>query len=234
MWKRIKQVIKNNPRLRKSAQWLLGRTPAIEYIPKEIISGSGNKIVRDETAALFNCTIEILGDNNEILISPFCRLNNVKFYIRGSNNKIELGRGVHFNHGGSIWIEDYQCEAVIGASSTFENVHIAVTEPNSKINIGKDCMFAYDIDVRTGDSHSMIDSTTNERLNYAQDVCIGNHVWVAAHVSILKGVEIKDNCIISTRAVVTKSFEEENLLIGGIPARKIKENVNWKRERIYK
>lgn len=93
-------------------------------------------------------------------------------------------------------------------------------------------MFAYDIDLRTGDSHSIIDSKTNERINFAQSITIGNHVWVASHVSILKGVHIPDNSVVATRAVVTKSFNECNILIAGIPAQKVREDIDWKRQRI--
>ena len=147
--------------------------------------------------------------------------------------KLRLVNLVRFNKGGSIWIEDYNCEAIIGDNTTFEDSHIAVTEPNSKIQIGNDCMFANDIDIRTGDSHSIIDSLTNERINYAQNINIGNHIWIASHVSILKGVHIADNTVVATRAVVTKSFIEKNILIGGMPAKKLKENINWDRQRIY-
>nr|HQE12748.1 hypothetical protein [Flavipsychrobacter sp.] len=62
---------------------------------------------------------------------------------------------------------------------------------------------------------------------------IGNHIWIASHVSILKGVHIADNTVVATRAVVTKSFIEKNILIGGMPAKKLKENINWDRQRIY-
>lgn len=95
-------------------------------------------------------------------------------------------------------------------------------------------MFAYDIDIRTGDSHSIIDTLTNERINYAQNIHIGNHVWIASHVSILKGVHIADSSVVATRAVVTRSFEEKNILIGGMPAKKLKENIAWDRQRIYR
>ena len=72
-----------------------------------------------------------------------------------------------------------------------ENAHITVTEPNFKVKIGEDCMFAYDIDIRTGDSHSIIDKNSGKRINYAQDISIGNHVWLASHCRILKGVTTK-------------------------------------------
>ena len=94
-------------------------------------------------------------------------------------------------------------------------------------------MFAYDVDIRTGDSHSIIDLTTNKRSNYAQDISISDRVWVGSHVSILKGAAIASDSIVATRALVTRKFEKGNVLIGGTPAKVLKENVKWLRERIY-
>lgn len=51
---------------------------------------------------------------------------------------------------------------------------------------------------------------------------IGKNVWICDNVCILPGVTIGDNCIIAAGSVVTKSFEEEGLLIGGVPAKVIK------------
>ncbi|MFT4202894.1 MAG: acyltransferase [Chitinophagaceae bacterium] len=234
MKEKLKKTVKNSPILTKFFRIITGGKKIKDIVPKKIIKGKENILNIDKSAVLFNCTFDIAGNNNEIEINESSFFNNVTFFIRGDNNKIKIGKCVRFNRGGSIWIEDYGCEAVIGDSSTFEDSHIAVTEPNSKIIIGKDCMFAYNIDLRTGDSHSIIDSLTNERVNYAQNINIGNHVWLAPHVSILKGVHIADNSVVATRAVVTKSFVDNNILIGGMPAKKLKENINWDRRRIYK
>lgn len=228
MKEKIKTFLKQNPVLLKYVLLFKNDTRI-----KKIIKGKANNISINNSTILYNCTFDIIGDNNEIEIHESVRLKNVTFFIRGNNNKIKIAKNVKFNRGGSIWIEDFNCEANIGEASSFEDVHIAVTEPNSKIEIGTDCMFAYDIDLRTGDSHSIIDTRTSKRINYAQDIKIGNHVWIASHVSILKGVTISDNSIVATRAVVTKSYDDENILIGGIPAKKIKENINWDRQRIY-
>lgn len=213
---------------------MINRHNIKETRPIKIVKGINNVIDIDKSAILNNCKFDIVGDNNKIEIGESSILNNLTFFIRGDNNKIIIGKRVRFNRGGSVWIEDYGCEAVIGENTTFEDSHIAVTEPNSKIHIGKDCMFAYDIDLRTGDSHSIVDSISNKRINYAQNINIGNHVWIASHVSILKGVHISDNSIVATRSVVTKPFSENNILIGGVPAKKLKENINWDRQRIYK
>jgi len=229
----IKSLLKGNPVIEKYARFLNNRISIKDPIPKKKIRGKNNKISINNLSILNKCVFDIIGDDNEIEIQESTVLNNVNFYILGNSNKIKISNNVRFNRSGTIWIDGNYCRTNIGEYTSFEDVHIAVTEPYSQIDIGKDCMFAYDIDLRTGDSHSIIDSKTNKRLNYAQNIDICDHVWIASHVSILKGVKILNNSIVATRSVVTKSFENENIIIGGTPAKKIKENINWDRERIY-
>lgn len=230
----IKTEISKYPLLKKWARIASNPRKNLETKNKKIIKGKFNNIRKHASSILCSCTFDIIGDNNEIIIGDSCIFYNTTLFIRGSNNKIQISNGVRFNRGGSIWIEDDECSLFIGSDTTFEDTHIAVTEPKSIIIIGNDCMFANDIDVRTGDSHSIISTVTNERINYAQNISIGNHVWIASHVSILKGVSIPDNSIVATRSVVTKAFNVQNTLIGGVPAKVLKENINWLRERLYK
>ncbi|CAN2040983.1 hypothetical protein GMMP15_2170001 [Candidatus Magnetomoraceae bacterium gMMP-15] len=144
-----------------------------------------------------------------------------------------INRECHFK-GGNIWFEDANCSLTIGENSTFVNVHLALTEPNSHIKIGQDCMFAYDIDVRTGDSHSIILQESNERINYAKNVTIGNHVWVAAHSILLKGSVIPDNSVVASGSVVTKKYNTKGIIVGGNPAKQLRDGITWARKRIYK
>lgn len=230
---KIKFFIKQHPLLEKYIRLLLNGRKMMEMNPKKLIKGKRNNIKIDNSSTLYSCKFDIIGNDNQIVIEQSAILNDVTFMIRGNNNKITIGKKVKFFRSGTLWIEDYECELSIGENTTFEDVHIAVTEPKSKIIIGEDCMFAYDIDLRTGDSHSIIDIISNERINYAQNIVICNHVWVASHVSILKGSYISDNSIVATRSVVTKSFHQNNIIVAGIPAIKMKENINWDRMRIY-
>jgi len=200
---------------------------------KKRIVGRGNEIVYGHSI-LSSVMLDIIGNGNIVRIEDGCVLNGVLFYIRGDNHRVYIGAGCRFNNGGSLWFEDRNGSLVIGENTTFEDVHIAVTEPQSKIEIGKECMFAYDIDIRTGDSHSIIDSSTGHRINYAKDINIGNHVWVAAHSIILKGVSIADNSVIATGSVVVNGFEEQGVIIAGNPAKIVKHNITWSRDRINK
>jgi acetyltransferase-like isoleucine patch superfamily enzyme len=232
MKRQIKEFIKNHPFFEKYLL-MMQRKVFFKKTYKRIIKGRGNNLKIDGSALFIECKFDIVGDNNEIIIEKSTLFNNVTFYIRGNNNMIWISKNVAFNHGGYLWIEDENCEIKIGEGTTFGEVHIAVTEPKSKITIGEDCMFADDIDLRTGDSHSIIDSTIMKRINYAKNIEIDKHVWVASHVSILKGARILKNSVVATRTVVTKSFDKERVLIGGIPVKVLKEDITWDRKRIY-
>jgi acetyltransferase-like isoleucine patch superfamily enzyme len=58
-------------------------------------------------------------------------------------------------------------------------------------------------------------------------IIIGDHVWIGMNVIVLKGSRIPNGCVVASGSVVTKAFEKENCLIGGNPAKVIKENVTW-------
>ena len=65
------------------------------------------------------------------------------------------------------------------------------------------------------------------KLEKPKNIIIGEHVWVGSHVKVLPGVRIANNSIVAANSLVTKSFDEPNVLIAGHPARIIKSNVSW-------
>ena len=194
------------------------------------IQGKGN-IIQMEGANFTNLELDIIGDNNTIVIGTNSVFNGTRFRVRGSDHYIEFGPECRVTLRGVFWFEDNGCTLKVGRNTSMVDVHIAVTEPGSKVTIGENCMFANDIDIRTGDSHSIIDPLTSKRLNHAADVVIDNHVWVAPHVVILKGVHIGENSVIATGAVVTKSGGS-GVIMGGNPAVEIKSSISWTRERL--
>ena len=93
-------------------------------------------------------------------------------------------------------------------------------------------MLSEDIEIRNGDSHSIVLEDDNSvRINKAQDVVVGRHVWITAHVRIMKGTIIPDNCIIANSSVVIGKLKKTNAIYGGSPARILKDGINWNRSR---
>lgn len=170
----------------------------------------------------------VRGPDNEIMIRPENRLKRSELIIKGKGNRISIGPHCILNNT-ELWIEDDNGVIDIGDKTTIEGAHIAATE-GKKIIIGKDCMFSSGIQIRNGDSHSIVDLNTGERINEAQDIIIGNHVWIGSDVKILKGARIADNAVIGSGSIVTGEIEE-NSVYAGIPAQKIRSNIQWNRRR---
>lgn len=90
-----------------------------------------------------------------------------------------------------------------------------------RISIGENCAIAHSFIVMDSDFHQ---SNSDNEMTAA--VYIGNHVWIGARVTILKGVRIGDGAIIAAGAVVIRDIPPRCLAVGN-PARIVKENVNW-------
>ena len=97
---------------------------------------------------------------------------------------------------------------------------------SSKITIDNDCLFANGIQVRSTDSHSIVDLQGN-RLNRAMDIIIDSHCWICLGAIILKGTHISSNTIVGAGAVVGKTIDKCNCIVAGNPAKIVKENINW-------
>ena len=193
-----------------------------------IIRGNNNKFIIN--GIFYKVKKDIRGNDNEVKLGKNSTLKNSKIFIRGNNNQIIIESNVSINNI-DLWIEDNNNRIYIGDYTTIESGHFAVTEIKKSIKIGQNCMFSTNVTIRTGDSHSIIDLESGTRINDAKDVIIGDSVWVGANAVLLKGVNIGNNSIVGTGSVVSGSFIP-NVVLAGIPAKIVKNNVSWKRERI--
>jgi len=169
------------------------------------ISGIGNTVKFGEHAN-FDAVIEITGDNNTVTLGEHCRFAG-KLRVCGDGSLLS-----------------------VGAHSTFAKATLHCLE-NCDLLIGKDCMFSSNIEVRTSDGHSLVDATSGTRLNPAQTITIGDHVWIGRGAVLLKGTYLADHSVVGAGAIVSSRFKHSHTVIAGIPARVVKEGVTWQRER---
>lgn len=177
---------------------------------------------------LAGCNIYFHGDNNCVQVhGPLNALKmDAKLY---GNSTIIIQSSKYENRYLNIYGIVRNCNLEIGKDFyTNGPLQIEFTE-NSKIIIGNDCMFSYDIIMRTGDGHKIKSLDTGMILNENQDIIIGNHVWVACKAVLLKGAIVSDNSIVGACSLVNKKFHEENVILAGIPAQIKKHGINWER-----
>ena len=60
----------------------------------------------------------------------------------------------------------------------------------------------------------------NQQLNSSEAITIGNDVWLASNVTILKGVAIADGAVVAANSLVNKDIGP-NEIWAGTPAKKI-------------
>jgi acetyltransferase-like isoleucine patch superfamily enzyme len=196
------------------------------------LSGLGNRIQID-AQIIWNSSIRINGSNNRVTIAASKSIRKLRIKIIGNDNTIHIGEDCQIKQG-VVWIEGDGNSCRIGRQTTIEAAEFFLTEKFTKIELGDDCMLGDSIVFRTGDSHSILDAQTGRVLNPAGNIIIGDHVWIGQGVTLLKNVAIGSGAVIGTRSLVNKPFVEENLVIAGIPARKIRSGVRWIRERLEK
>ena len=54
-----------------------------------------------------------------------------------------------------------------------------------------------------------------------KDIVIGENCWIGMNSVILPGVRLADGVVVGAGSIVTKSFDENNIVIAGNPAKKI-------------
>lgn len=129
-----------------------------------ILVGNGkNNEIHIGKARLHNCIIMICGSENKVIIGDGCEFSNTELRCGGSNNCISIEDNVKI--GG----------AVIEASN------------ETNISIGKDSLLSTDIDIRSGYDHPIYEIEGDKQINRADNISIGNNVWLGKRVTILRG-----------------------------------------------
>ena len=221
----VKQCIKQNPKILHLAATIYN----LFHRNNLWRCANGNVVVCK--GAFFNHSyIHISGKNCTVKIGPMARLRHCNIYIHGDNCQFSLGGAHTIVANTSFVIEDDNGKIKIGNDFTMEGGEIAATEGQS-ITIGQDCMISSDVDIRNGDSHVILDKATGNRTNYAKPIIIGDHVWLTAHVTVLKGSVIPNESIVGNSSVVSGKFTAPNGVYAGNPAKLVKTGITWNRFR---
>ena len=128
----------------------------------------------------------------------FFKGSGIEFHVRYENAKISIGDNVLTNN------NLFLCSANL-------------------IEIGDNTLIGQNVTIMDFEAHD-INPNNRKGIGEIGKVVIGKNVWIGNNVTILKNSVIGNNSIIATGAVVSGKFPE-NVIVGGIPAKIIKEII---------
>lgn len=138
------------------------------------------------------------------------------------NGLIELGERAGLSEG--IILDAKNARISLGKHFRCNYATMIVAE-NDDIIFGDECVLGWRVKIRNFDGHSIIENGLRKK--NSEKIVVGNHVWICSCSDILKGVRIENDSVVGYRSLVTRKFSNSNILIGGSPAKVLKECVNW-------
>ena len=95
-----------------------------------------------------------------------------------------------------------------------------------KIQIGRGCLLAGGVNIMDSNGIRLLSPTRADwQRDEPEEIIIGDNVWVCINSTILKGTVIGNNCVVAANSVVKGKFPD-NVIIGGVPAKIIKQRFN--------
>ena len=180
----------------------------------------GNEIDIDESKldARLTISISVKGTENKVLIKEgLLGRGNLAITIVASNCTIEIKK-VHINKnlvvsilpaGGGVSTSN--CNVILCDGTIYNGtVSLLLSEINNSIIIGKNCLLANNIRLSTSDSHTIYDNCSGIRLNPAASISI-----------------IPKDSVVASNSLVNKRFDGKGFVLGGIPAKILRNNINW-------
>lgn len=133
---------------------------------------------------------------------------------------IQIGHDVVVKEGVKICACNSEASVAIGNNTTIG--YYSFFFASQKIEVGTDCMIAPFVYIVDSNHRSAKDMPLNQQPNETAPIVIGNDVWIASKVTILKGVRIGDGAIVAAHSLVNCDIGA-NEIWAGTPARKIGE-----------
>jgi acetyltransferase-like isoleucine patch superfamily enzyme len=95
-----------------------------------------------------------------------------------------------------------------------------------RISFGRGCLISWDVLLLDTDYHPVLAEGAMAAAP-EEPIELGDRVWVGARSCILKGVTLADDVVVAAGSVVTRSEDQSNVILGGNPAKVVREGIQW-------
>lgn len=128
----------------------------------------------------------------------------------------------------------YGCDLIVFEGGNFEflggfcNSDTKIRCKN-RIFIGKNAVISHNVTIQDFDGHQLYETDEHgekKEKAISAPVIIEDNVWIASGAKILKGVRIGTGSVVAAGSVVVSDIPP-HCLCAGVPARVIKENIQW-------
>lgn len=191
---------------------------------KIINNGINNTVnIPADLLARGNGAIVLNGDNNSIFVAPSDYNFGGHFQLDGGAS-IQIGARINAPQ---LFVYAVRGAALkIGSDAGCSGLVRMLMHEAGNLTIGDGCLLASDTDITISDMHSIIDLSTNQRINQARDIVIEKRVWVGQRSMILKGAHIGEGSVIGAQSTVSGQIPAY-CAAAGSPARVIRQNITW-------
>ncbi|WP_394222823.1 acyltransferase [Alteromonas gracilis] len=158
-------------------------------------------------------------------------------YIGATSGEINISTGgndqsVRFGEGAKgYYVLRMTGESKINIGENTTSNGTTIYTHDTGFRCGKDCMFSSEVLIQTSDQHAIVDLNTGDiiNLNYSE-VALGDHVWLGRRSTVVAGSSIASGSIVGTASVVSGLIPESVIIVGS-PARIVRTNVTWSRDK---
>lgn len=126
-----------------------------------------------------------------------------------AGNNLKVGKGFRTRNNVEINVRTGACLEL--GDNVFINSNSLIT-CRKHIQIGDNTIIGPNVCIFDND-HKIEDGRVLQNDYDCDEVIIGNNVWIGAKSTILKGVKIGDNAVVSAGSVVVKDIPEGSILI---------------------
>lgn len=164
------------------------------------------------------CRGGMLGLHPRVSLRGLVRADRLPSVRSRSGSKLTLGLRVRLFRGVEFSLESRTARIEIGPR-TFINRGTRLISAD-RLTIGADCAVSWDVVISDTDFHRISGRSKTS------PVIIGNHVWIGARATILKGVTVGDGAVVGAGSVVTSDVPPR-AVVAGNPARVVKTDIDW-------